>query len=179
MDELQLLNRFVDFKKSSDFLSLQIQLWEDGKERNEFIRQKKDVDTQISDLKVQLEGIEDKKFSLAAKQNMIEQMRVYIQNIGNRRMPIHLSRYENIFMTNSLFINLAGHIKNIAIGRQMGIHIPFLEFTYTDPNSIEIEFFLEFLNQEILNIRNIEIVNFVNLNNYYLEFQQRLISRFL
>ena len=180
MDESQLLNKLIELESSSRWLEIQIQLWHDGDERNKYIAQKTEVDDEIDVVSGQLVEIPEKKYSARAKQYIIDQLREYKNQIGNIKNPYKLLPYDSINIENSLFSNLNSHIKAITIGKQWGIHIPILGYTRDEnENNVEIENFLEFIDQEIDNVRNIENSNFVELKNYQEQFQQRIIDRFI
>lgn len=179
MDESQLLNHLLTLENSSRRLMMQIQIWHDGEEKDLYISQKADVDNEIETTKIQLRDIKDKAYSARQRQTLIDQLREYKNQIRTIRHPYRLLPTDSINIENSLFSNLNSHMKAIAIGRQWGIHIPILGYTRDENNSVEIENFTEFLDDEIERIRNIEIVNFVNLKTYQEEFQIRLIERFI
>ena len=124
MEESQLLKKLIGLEESSRIIGIQIQLWHDGQGKNEFIAQKETVDNEIGLTKDALEQIHDKKFSHIAKQSMINQLRVYIEKIGARRNPIQLYRLDGVNFENSLLSNLVSHVKYIANGKQIGIHVP-------------------------------------------------------
>lgn len=179
MDESQLLNRFLELEASSKWLQIQIQTWPDGNEKNEYVRQKAEVDATIEIFKNRLQNIENKNISPVVQRTILNQLNQYIISIGKFREPIFLSKYESISMENSLFINLASRIQQISIIKQIGIAIPIFEYTYSEENSVKIEIFLNYLNQEITNIANIEDVNFIKLISFYKNFQKRLNHQFL
>ena len=179
MDESQLLNHLLTLENATRWLMMQIQIWHDGEEKELYISQKAEVDNQIETTKIQLRDIQDKSYSERQKQTLIDQLREYKNQIRTIGHPYRLLPTDSINIDNSLFSNLNSHMKAISIGRQWGIHIPILGFTLDQNNSVEIENFTEFLDDEIERIRNIETVNFVNLKTYQEEFQIRLIERFI
>lgn len=179
MDESQMLNHLLDLENSSRWLQIQIQLWHNGEERDLYIEQKADIDNQIEQTKAQLINVENKKFSAQSKQHLIDQLIEYNNQIRTIRHPFRLLPIDSINIENSLFSILNSHMKAIAIGKQWGIHIPILGYTRNEDGSIEIEKFLAFLDEEIETIKDIDEVNFVSLKEYFEEFQNRLIERFI
>jgi hypothetical protein len=179
MEESQLLIKLNTLENSLRLLDINIQLWNDGNEKDEFRRQKETALIIFEETKELLENIEDKTFSRNAKKIVLDQFWIYIEKIGTRRNPIQLQRTEGINFQNSLFSNLLTHINLISRGEQLGIHIPYLAFSLENNNSIEIESFIQFIHQERDIINNIENVNFITLKEYYSAFYGRLIETFI
>lgn len=180
MNELDILKKMNDLEKSSNFLNIQINLWHDGVEKKQYISDKSRIDAQIEDLKTQIIQIEDKQFSQRAKQAIIDQIMIYINETKGKHPRLLLLRDQGTVLKNELFASIARDIRLHIKGTIFGINIPIdLYYTIDENDGINIEQLNAFLANEIETIRNIEVVNFISLRNYYDGFENRIIEKFI
>lgn len=179
MNELEILKILNNLQKSSHFLNVQIELWHEGQEKEKFKSQKESVDQELAHVTQQILEIPDKLYSQLAKQGMIDQLRAYINQIRTDIPSLMLSRSQSTILKNELLGLLARDLENQVTGRIFGIRIP-LDLYYTSilEEGVNINEFITFLNDEINNIRNITDVNFINLQNYFRDFQSRISEKF-
>jgi hypothetical protein len=183
MNEIELLEKYVEGKNLLHKLEISIQILHESPEKFELINEREIVTNQINELRENLQNIENKEFSLEAKSTIIEQFQAYIRETSKGiKNNLRLSRNQSMMSENMLFGYIAKDIHNIISERIFGIHIPaYLLYTHSnsDLDSVVINELIEFLNSEILIVNSIESPDYIKLHNYYDGFISRMKQRFI
>ncbi len=183
MNEIELLEKYVEGKNLLHKLEISIQIWHESPEKEQFKKEKEIVTNQVNELSENLQNITNKEFSLEAKSTIIEQFQAYTREIskGNKN-NLRLSRNQSMMVENMLFGYIAKDIHHIIVERVFGLHIPaYLLYTHSnsDSDSVVINELIEFLNSEILIVKSIENPDYIKLQNYFEEFVSRMKERFI
>lgn len=183
MNEIELLEKYVEGKNLLHKLDISIQVWHESPEKEQLKNEKDIVRNQIAELEVKLQTIENKEFSLEAKSTIIDQFQAYIKETskGNKN-NLRLSRNQSMISENMLFGFIVKDIHQLVTDRVFGLHIPaYLLYTYSDSNadSVSINELNEFLNSEIMIVKSINNPNYIKLQNYFKEFVNRIQERFI
>jgi hypothetical protein len=180
MNELDLLKKIIDLEKSANYLNIQIELWDEGVEKKQYIADKLIVDELIEKYKKEIIEIDDRQFSTRAKQGIIDQINAYINEIIGKHPRLMLQRNQGTVLKNELFSLIARDIRMQVNGSIFGHNIPIdLYYTIEESEGVNIEQFINFLKNEIEIIKNIQSVNFMTLRNYYNTFQRRIIEQYI
>lgn len=180
MNELDLLKKINDLEKSSNFLKTQIELWDEGMEKQKYIADKQLVHDLIEQSKTEIIEIDDKQFSRRAKQGIIDQINAYIDEIKEKHPRLLLQRDQGTVLKNELFSSIARDIRMQINGSIFGHNIPIdLYYTIEENEGVNIVQLINFLKNEIEIIKNIQTVNFIALRNYYNAFENRIIREFI
>ncbi|MBU2905807.1 hypothetical protein KO529_13490 [Arenibacter algicola] len=180
MSEIELLKKLVDLEKTKNTLEIQIDVWNGDGKVVEFKRELDLVEAEIAEKINELQEIEDKKYSRKAKNSMYSQIQAYITEINKVKEGLKLSRNQGLGLENYLFSGILNDLRYYIIDDFGGHRIPaYLMYTRSDENSVEVSELSDFLNTELHNLSEIENPNYIKLREFYEDFKNRMIKKFV
>ena len=180
MNEVELLKRLVNLEQQQHDLKNRIDVWSDDNKVKIFKQELADVNEEIEQTEQKLLEVEEKTHSNRAKEAMISQLMSYVTEIKKARPGLKLSRSQGLILKNYLFSGILRDLQHFVTDERFGYHIPaHLYYTYSDEDSVEINDLTEFLNTEIQTLRNIQDSNYIKLRQFYDEFRNRMLERYV
>ena len=180
MIELEILKRLISLEAESRKLKIRIKIWKNEIEKQELIDKDSEIEIEIVELKNQLEVIDNKTSSEEAKFAIIRQLNEYISEINKAGHGLKLSRNQGLMIENSLFNEIYRDLHFFVTNKVFGVITPaFLQYTYSNENSIDINELSEFLSVEVEIVKNITNPNYLKLRQYFKELEGRIIEKFI
>ena len=180
MNELELLELLIQNERELQMSLFDIQMAEGESAKQSSYQKKYEIENKIKLIKIELINIPDKTESQKAKYAIIDQLNSYDEQINLARQGVKLTRNQGMILENMLFGNISMDIYRQVSEKTFGLHIPaYLEYTYSDENSIEIPELSEFLKSEVNIVKAIEDADYVKLRNYYNGFRDRVVEKFI
>ncbi len=180
MNEIELLKQLVSLEQQQYELEIRIDVWSNDKEVDGFKQELAVVNEGIKKTEQLLVEVDDKNYSRSAKKAMINQLTSYVTEINKARPGLKLSRNQGLILENYLFSGILQDLHYLITDEVFGYRIPaYLFYTYSEEDSVEIDDLTEFLNIEIQTLRNIQDPNYIKLREFYDEFRDRILERFV
>lgn len=180
MTELQLLDLLIQNERVLQTYLFDIHVAETESEKQIAYQKKYATEDKIELIKIDLRDIKDKTESQNAKSAIVNQLNGYLEQIGLARPGAKLTRNQSMMSENMLLGLISMDIYRQVSDQSIGIHIPrYLEYTYSDENSIEIYELSDFFKNEIKIVNSIEEPDYVKLRSYYYGFCKRIVKKFI
>lgn len=180
MNEIELLKRLVKLEQQQYELENRIDNWSDDEEVKTFKQELADVNKEIEQIEHRLVEVYDKTYSKNAKKAMINQLMSYVTEINKARPGSKISRSQGLILKNHIFSGILQDLHRLITDEIFGYHIPaYLLYTYSDQDSVEVKDLTAFLKTEVQTLRNIENPNYIKLRQFYNEFRDRMMEKFI
>jgi hypothetical protein len=180
MNELELLKKLIELEQKSNDLKIQIQIETDEDKKPELINKRENIETEVESYKNQLLKINDKSFSAKAKSALIRQLDLYVTQINKASPGLKLSRDQSLITRNELFSGIVRDLNYLITDQVYSIRIPAnLKYTRDPKDSIGISDLTDFINSELVILRNIHSPNYIELRIFVEGLTQRIIEKFI
>ncbi|HFK5502360.1 TPA: hypothetical protein ACG0AG_001042 [Elizabethkingia anophelis] len=142
------------------------------------------LENEMLEIKKEVKEYEDNQSSTRSKNAIYDQIQSYIDSINMAIPGLKLLRDQSMMHRDTLFGNFLKDIYTLLKDEIYGIHKPIYLFYTTDQkeieigNTVEIENFREFLENEKKELFSLPSTNFIVLENYYEELRDRIIKKF-
>lgn len=143
-----------------------------------------ELENEMLILKDQTIEYEDNKLSIRSKNSIYDQIQSYIDSINMAIPGLKLLRDQSMMHRDTLFGNFLKDVHTLIKDEIFGIHRPIYLFYTTDQkeiesgNTVEIDEFSNFLENEKKELLSLSSINFIVLENYYEELRDRIIEKF-
>lgn len=180
MNEIEILKALIDKEQRKHYLDIHLDFTTDIKEQEALKEKRSQLSREIEDDKLSLLQIEDKTFSAKSHSCMIAQLSEYINQIVKANKGLKLTRDQGLILDNYLFSIITRDIEYFVENKCYGIRTPrYLHYTSSNENSVDIPELIEFLEEEIIALNNLQKISFITLREYFEEFKIRIIKRFI
>lgn len=180
MNELELLKELIQNEHNLQMSLLDVHYANTEDEKQIANNNRNKIQDKIDFLKIELRDIENKTQSKKAKVGVINQLNHYVEQISLARPGLKLTRKQGMILENMIFGYISMDIYRQISEEAFGAHIPaYLQYTYSEKDSVEIPELTEFLKSEIGIVKSIENVDYVKLQDYYQGFRQRTVDKFM
>lgn len=179
MTELELYNEYLGLARRIKDLEIYVRIWSNEPERLAFEQELEQALITSNDLREQLVGIEDKKYSRDTKQYMVDQLSIYIRELEKKPRYLLLHKGHGLNIDNELFSMMVRDLNYILVEHWRGGHIPYFVLTNSEANSVSLGVFLDFIIAERTRLINMNNQNFILLNEYVDGLIERMREQFI
>ncbi len=180
MTEFELLEELLKTEKEIESLEMKLEYSAD-KEDSETHSHLKDSENKRSSLEILLINIVDKSKSKDAYNTIIAQVVEHIRNFESINKSYRLDRNQASVIENKLFSMILQDIYHIATATHSAwVHVnQNILCTTEEKGSVETAVVIDFLKNELIILRQLETINYVELKKYYNDLKGRMEVKFV